>query len=324
MRNANTTLANWQEPDENKWAFSHVRELIPTERISRGEGPPVPFELGEPLDLDRISFDAQGRTFSVREALDATHTDAVVVLHHGRIVFEEYGPEMSRSQTHILMSVSKSVTSTLTGILVGEGLLRTSDLVTDHIATLVGTSLEGCTVQNLLDMRGGVRCSEDYADLHADVRIYEQVAGHRPRTDVGPTENLYDYMATLAPRGEHGGTFDYQSILTDILGWVLESCAGMTFAQLVSDRIWSKMGAQYDAEVRARRRRRLRHRPRPRAVRLAAPARWPGERRPGGAGPVGARLHDDERRPRERVSHDDLGRYESLHDVSQLLVGGGP
>ena len=249
MRNANTTLANWQEPDENKWAFSHVRELIPTERISRGEGPPVPFELGEPLDLDRISFDAQGRTFSVREALDATHTDAVVVLHHGRIVFEEYGPEMSRSQTHILMSVSKSVTSTLTGILVGEGLLRTSDLVTDHIATLVGTSLEGCTVQNLLDMRGGVRFSEDYADLHADVRIYEQVAGHRPRTDVGPTENLYDYMATLAPRGEHGGTFDYQSILTDILGWVLESCAGMTFAQLVSDRIWSKMGAQYDAEV---------------------------------------------------------------------------
>jgi CubicO group peptidase (beta-lactamase class C family) len=249
MRNVNFTLANWQEPEVNQWGFSHVRELIPTERIGRGEGPAVPFERGEQLDLDRISFDALGRAFSIREALDATHTDAVVVLHEGRIVFEEYGPEMSRSQTHILMSVSKSVTSTLTGILVSEGLLRTSDLVTDHIAAFVGTSLEGCTVQNLLDMRGGVRFSEDYADLHADVRIYEQVAGHRPRTDVGPHENLYDYMPTLAPRGEHGGTFEYQSILTDILGWVLESCGGMTFAELVSDRIWSKMGAQYDAEV---------------------------------------------------------------------------
>ena len=236
MRNENITLANWQEPEANQWAFSHVRELIPTERIGRGEGLAVPFERGEQLDLDCIGFDALGRTFSVREALDATHTDAVVVLHQGRIVFEEYGPEMSRSQTHILMSVSKLVTSTLTGILVGEGLLRASDLVTDHIAAFVGTSLEGCTVQNLLDMR-------------ADVSIYEQVAGHRPRTDVGPHENLYDYMLTLAPRGEHGGMFDYQSILTDILGWVLESCAGMTFAQLVSDRIWSKIGAEYDAEV---------------------------------------------------------------------------
>ncbi len=249
MRNVNFTLANWQEPEANKWGFSHVRELIPTERIGRGEGAAVPFERGEQLDPDRVIFDALGRAFSVREALDATHTDAVVVLHQGRIVFEEYGPEMSRSQTHILMSVSKSVSSTLTGILVGEGLLRTNDLVTDHIAAFVGTSLEGCTVQNLLDMRGGVRFSEDYADLRADVRIYEQIAGHRPRTDVGLHENLYDYMPTLTSRGKHGGTFEYQSILTDILGWVLESCGGMTFAQLVSDRIWSKMGAQFDAEV---------------------------------------------------------------------------
>ncbi len=249
MRNVNITLANWQEPEVNQWGFSHVRELIPTERIGRGEGPVIAFEQGEQLDVNEITFEAQGRTFSVREALDATNTDAVVVLHQGRIVFEEYGPEMSRAQTHILMSVSKSVTSTLTGILIGEGLLRTDDLVTDHIAAFVGTSLEGCTVQNLLDMRAGVRFSEDYADLHADVRVYEQVAGHRPRTDVGPTENLYDYMPTLATRGEHGGVFEYQSILTDILGWVLESCAGMTFAQLVSDRIWSKMGSEYDAEV---------------------------------------------------------------------------
>ena len=33
------TLANWQEPPLNRWAFQHVRELIPTARISRGTGP---------------------------------------------------------------------------------------------------------------------------------------------------------------------------------------------------------------------------------------------------------------------------------------------
>ena len=36
---AQVTLANWQEPPFNRWAFQHVRELIPTARISRGAGP---------------------------------------------------------------------------------------------------------------------------------------------------------------------------------------------------------------------------------------------------------------------------------------------
>src|SRR6185437_9123558 len=37
---ARVTLANWQDPPFNRWAFQHVRELIPTARISRGSGPP--------------------------------------------------------------------------------------------------------------------------------------------------------------------------------------------------------------------------------------------------------------------------------------------
>lgn len=32
------TLLNWQEPPFNRWSFQHLRELIPTQRISRGPG----------------------------------------------------------------------------------------------------------------------------------------------------------------------------------------------------------------------------------------------------------------------------------------------
>ena len=39
--NALVTLGNWQEPPFNRWAFQHVRELIPTVRIGRGAGPPA-------------------------------------------------------------------------------------------------------------------------------------------------------------------------------------------------------------------------------------------------------------------------------------------
>ena len=37
------TLANWQDPPYNRWAFSHLRELVPTQRISRGWGPVLAF-----------------------------------------------------------------------------------------------------------------------------------------------------------------------------------------------------------------------------------------------------------------------------------------
>ena len=33
------TLANWQDPPFNRWSFSHLRELVPTQRIARGTGP---------------------------------------------------------------------------------------------------------------------------------------------------------------------------------------------------------------------------------------------------------------------------------------------
>ena len=33
------TLANWQDPPFNRWGFQHVRDLIPTARIPRGDGP---------------------------------------------------------------------------------------------------------------------------------------------------------------------------------------------------------------------------------------------------------------------------------------------
>ena len=36
------TLANWQTPPFNRWAFQHVREVVPTARVPRGHGPVFP------------------------------------------------------------------------------------------------------------------------------------------------------------------------------------------------------------------------------------------------------------------------------------------
>ena len=69
-------------------------------------------------------------------------------MHDGRVVFEHYVDGMRPDDTHLLMSVSKSLTATLIGVLVGEGVLDPADTCTDYMAALRGTAWEGCTLQH--------------------------------------------------------------------------------------------------------------------------------------------------------------------------------
>ena len=243
------TLDNWQDPPFNRWGFLHVRDLIPTATISRGEGSVGVLEH-DLKQIDGITFQVADRSWNVAEMLDATYTDGLLVLHEGRVVDERYVDGMRADMTHLLMSISKSVTATVAGALADRGVLDPDSLVTDHVEELRGASFEGCTVQHLLDMRAGTKWSEDYEDLNSDVRVYEQVCGWRPRSNAELPEDLYSYMEGLRENARpHGGPFDYRSILTDVLGWVIERAGGATFADQCSREVWSKLGAERDAEV---------------------------------------------------------------------------
>jgi CubicO group peptidase (beta-lactamase class C family) len=147
------------------------------------------------------------------------------------------------------MSVSKSVTSAVAGVLAGRGDLAVSAGVEEIIPQLRGTSFQGATVQDLLDMRAGTRFDEDYENVRAEVRACEKVYLWRPEDGEPRAADALAYFATLANDGPHGGPFRYRSILTDVLAWVLERAAGARFHELVARELWQPMGAEFDAEV---------------------------------------------------------------------------
>jgi len=242
------TLANWQEPPFNRWSFQRVRDLIPTARIRRGDASSRGLPRNE-RDLSRITFDVGGRTWDVDRMLEQSYTDGFLVLHRGRVVTERYFNGMIPDATHLLMSVSKSVTSTVAGILAGRGELDPTAPVTDVVPELAGTSFEGASVQHLLDMRTGTRFDETYENVDADVRVYEQVYLWRPREGKRLPEDAIGYFATLRNDGRHGGPFRYRSILTDVLGWVVERAGGARLPELISRELWQPMGAEFDAEI---------------------------------------------------------------------------
>jgi CubicO group peptidase (beta-lactamase class C family) len=242
------TLANWQDPPFNRWAFQHIRELIPTARIARAPGPAWPLPRAE-RDVLGFRFRYADRELSVAELLADTYTDGFLVLHQGQIVAEHYFNGLAPDVPHLLMSVSKSVTSAIAGVLAGRGELAVSARVEEIVPELGGTSFEGATVQDLLDMRAGTRFDENYDNPEADVRTYERVYLWRPDNGQPRPADALGYFATLANDGPHGGPFRYRSILTDALAWVIERAAGARLHQLIASELWQPMGAEFDAEI---------------------------------------------------------------------------
>ena len=98
---AQVTLANWQDPPFNAWAFQHIRELIPTARIAPASDP-APLPRAE-QDLSGLAFRSEDRDWTVGDVLAASHTDGFLVLHRGQVVAEHYANGMTPGTPHLLM-----------------------------------------------------------------------------------------------------------------------------------------------------------------------------------------------------------------------------
>src|SRR5689334_16404483 len=243
------TSDNWIEGPYNRWGFLHVRELARTARMSRGNGPLLELPRDE-RDLASIPVSFDATTMPLADALAETYTDGICVVHDGAIVFEHYVDGMGEDDVHLLMSVSKSLTGTLVGALVGDGVLDPAADVTTYVAALRGSPWEGCTVQHLLDMRAGTRFNEeDYDDPDSDGVLIDQISGYRTHRRPDKPADTYAWITELDNDRAHGSAFKYRSILTDVLAWAAEEATGMRFPDLFSDRIWTRIGAERDAEI---------------------------------------------------------------------------
>ena len=103
--------SNWIDAPHNRWGFLHVREVARTARIG-GSPEPIASLPRQSRDVGGFTFDHAGRQWTFGEMLDATYTDGLMVVLDGAVLFERYGGEMKPTDTHLLMSVSKSLTAT--------------------------------------------------------------------------------------------------------------------------------------------------------------------------------------------------------------------
>ncbi|MFZ2502803.1 MAG: serine hydrolase, partial [Nocardioides sp.] len=173
------TLANWQEEPHQRWAFQHMRELMPSQVIDGTDEPRVLPEM--PQDLLSLPVPPESRAAAlgatVSEVLDASDTDGFMVLHRGQILAEHYTGMMTRRRRHLVMSVTKSIVSCVAGSLTADGILDPEAPLEAYVPEIATSGYAGARVRTLLDMRSGIRFSETYLDPSSEVRVMERSMG---------------------------------------------------------------------------------------------------------------------------------------------------
>jgi CubicO group peptidase (beta-lactamase class C family) len=230
-----------------RWAWSNIRQLVPTIAVWRGSGPVSVLPRAE-QDLGSVKLTTMdGKDITFGQALAETYTDGLVVLHRGRLVFERTFGALQPHKQHIAMSVTKSFTGVLAGMLMAEGAIKRDTLVPTYVPELAPSAFGDATVGQIMDMTTGLKYTEVYTDRNSDVWAMRRANGMAPPEPGAQPTSLLEYLTTQEKQGEHGRVFAYKTVNTDVLAWIVRRVSGQSLSTLLSERIWQPMGAEEDA-----------------------------------------------------------------------------
>lgn len=235
-----------------RYSVSHMRQFMPTVEVSRGIGAPQPLPVSQELDaaIDNLKFTPWNskQPMSFADSLGQNYTDGMIILHKGEVVYERYFGALAEDKKHAAMSVSKSFTGTLAAILVAEGTLEPNKKVVEYVPELKNSAFGDATVRQVMDMTTGLQYSESYADPNAEVWEFSAAGNPLPKAAdyTGPV-GYFEYLTQVKKQGEHGEAFGYKTINSDALGWVISRVTNESVADLLSDKIWRRIGMEQDA-----------------------------------------------------------------------------
>jgi CubicO group peptidase (beta-lactamase class C family) len=242
------SLANWREHPFNTYSFQHVAEFVPSAEISAGKAP-APYLGLRALDGLSVTHNALGRV-SVADFLARTHGDVFAVLKNGEPVADWHAPHASHEATHLVFSVTKSVTGMLAGIAWGDGLLDPDAPVGNYVPTPPDCAYASAQVRDLLDMTVRLDFVEDYLNRDGPFDRYRRAMLWNPERPGTVQETMREVLVAL-PRsaGAHGEVFFYASPNTDMLGLVIEAATGRRYHEFLRERLWLPMGATGMARI---------------------------------------------------------------------------
>jgi CubicO group peptidase (beta-lactamase class C family) len=232
----------------NRWSFQNELKLNRTADVWRGNGPVAQLDYAQ-FDIEQITYQNRaGTQFTFTDMVENSYTDGILVLHKGKIIYEKYLNGMQAHTLHAWASGSKSMTGTLAALLAHEGLFDPNANVSTYLPELKESGFADATVRQVMDMTTAVRFSDDNLDPVSEDLNYGIALGWRekPAGYSGP-ESVYEFLPTMKKAGEHGLRFAYLTPNTDVLAWLMKRLLNQSLAEIMQERIWSKLGVERDA-----------------------------------------------------------------------------
>ena len=245
------TLDNWRKYPFNSWSFVNVRNLIPTSPIYNNPDKEVILQK-QLIDIDDLVIDHKNTSYKLKEIFKICDTDAFLVMHKGKIKFEFYDKFTRFNTPHIIFSVSKSLTSLLTGILVEKKVININNYISHILPETKGTAYEDATVRNVLDMSIASGFIEDYSGQAEIFKKYRSSTGwDLPETNSTQTvKGLHDFLCSMPKSNQkHGKKYHYCSPHSDLLGWIIERASGENYSKIMADLLFKKAGINHEANV---------------------------------------------------------------------------
>ena len=218
---------------------SKTPDLMPSHWIVAAPTTFAPWQMGIAEEISQVTWN--GKSVPFEQFLEETDTNAFLVIRKGKISYEKYFNGKKQSTILPSYSVAKTMTSLVIGQLINEGKIKESDTFVSILPEFkADSSFDKVTIKDLLDMNSGIGVSDNYPSGPSGWGV--AIAQMYASTDVNW------FLKNNRKMREEPGTFpEYRSVNTQMLGLIIQKITGRYLAAEFTDRIWQKVGADYDA-----------------------------------------------------------------------------
>lgn len=218
--------------------------ILPTQVVE--SDPAAPALPENRVDLSQVTYEVNGHTRTVEQFMQSGSTNAIAFAHKGQFIYDAYQNGFNSNTRHHQWSVTKSVTTSLVGIAVSEGLVDSiHDPIKKYIPEAADTVWEGVSIEDLLQMESGTYWVD--VPVHQPEQLVLMGADYHSNGLYGMTRD--EYLLRLTRTSPPGEFHRYNSGDAQMLAWLLENVYQQPYAQILSEKIWRPAGMQDNALV---------------------------------------------------------------------------
>ena len=172
----------------------------------------------------------------IKSVHDTLETVAFMIILNDSIKYEQYWQDYSTDTMSNSFSMAKSFVSTLIGIAIKEGKIKSvNQKVSDFLPEFYKRGKTNITIKHLLTMSSGLNWTEDYFNPLGECA--EAYYGN----------DLKGLVMGLESIESPGKVFKYQSSNTQLLAFILENATKVSINNYASEKLWKPIGAQHPA-----------------------------------------------------------------------------